>query len=174
MAAKMPSIARSIARSAALIVVVLACSTAARAANDCPWLNEATASSILGGDATGLYVPAAAGRAASCTFTQTSSEATRELAITVEIAASPHDRVVELVNACKAPSAPVASIGNEAMRCAAVSRGRAHGEQIIGRVRDQVFIIAITTTAKQDPVLDEHELGMRSQTAAEQVTGSLF
>ena len=164
----------NIFRCIALLAVVLAGSTVAHAANDCPWLNEATASGILGGDATGVYAPGIPAKASVCTFTETEAGETRQLIISVEVAATPHDRVMELVHACDVQSVPLASIGNEAMRCSAAKPGKVHGERIIGRVRDQVFIVAITTTATQDPVLDAHELAMRSMTAAEQVSGNLF
>ena len=160
-------------RAIALLAVGLGFSTAARAANNCPWLNEATASGILGGDATGLYEPGEGARPATCTFTQMEGGARRQLVITLEIVTNPHDRVVELTHRCGPPSEQVASVGNEALRCAAAD-GKARGERVIGRVRDQVFTIAITTTAERDSVLVPHELAMRSLTAAEEVSGNLF
>ncbi|UWZ82795.1 hypothetical protein [Occallatibacter riparius] len=163
----------NLARCIALLAIILGFSTMARAANNCPWLNEATASGILGGDATGLYEPAEAGKPATCTFAQTESGITRQLVIAVEIVAKPHDRLVELMHNCGPMSQPVPSIGNEALRCAAAD-GKAHGERVIGRVRDQIFTISITTTAERDSVLAPHELAMRSLTAAEEVSGNLF
>jgi hypothetical protein len=158
----------------ALLAVAFTCSRAARAANDCPWLNEATAAGILDGNATGLYVAATPDKPGSCTFTEIASGETHQLIIVVEVAASPHQRMMALEHACTSPSEPLAAIGNEAVHCAAMPRGKPHGELIIGRVRDQVFTIAITSTAKNDPVLEPHELAMRSQTAAEEVSGNLF
>lgn len=169
MAARM----RATIRRVLFVTAFLACSAAARAANNCPWLNEATASSILEGAATGEYVPATADKLATCTFTQTGADRVRQLIIVVEIAARPHDRMLALAHDCEKPE-PMPSIGNEVVRCPARMRGGAHGERIIGRVRDQVFSITITTTAKQDSVLSEHELSMRSTSAAEQVSGNLF
>ena len=40
------------------------------AANDCPWMNEATASGLLGGTAVGMFQAATTEKAAVCTFTQ--------------------------------------------------------------------------------------------------------
>lgn len=169
MVAKMLNIVRCIA----LLAAVLGLSTAARAANNCPWLNEATASGILGNNATGLYEPAEGVKPATCTFTQVEGGITRQLIIAVEIVSNPHDRLVQLTHSCGTQSEPVPSIGNEALRCAGAA-GRAHGERVIGRVRDQVFTITITTTVEQDSILAPHELAMRSLTAAEQVSGNLF
>ena len=174
MAANALTVVRLLAKSSVVLAVFFAGSTAARAANNCPWLNEATAAGILDGDTTGQYVPPEPGKPASCTFTQTASGETHQLVIVVEIAASPHDRMMTLMRTCGSQSEPLAAIGNEAVRCAAVTRGKPHGELVIGRVRDQVFTIAITTTATQDPLLEPHELAMRSQTAAEEISGNLF
>lgn len=174
MAVNKSGFVRSFVGCAAFAVVLVACPMAAHAANNCPWLNEATASGFLAGNATGDYLPPAAGKAAICTFTRTEAGVTRELIITVEIAANPHDRLTALEHACGAQSEPLQAVGNEAVQCATITRNRSHSERVIGRVRDQVFTIDITTTAKQDPVLDSHELVMRSMTAAAQVSGNLF
>lgn len=174
MAAKAWIVLKPIVRCVALLLVTLAGSSTARAANNCPWLNEATAAGILDGEATGQYIPAAEGKPASCTFTQTASGQTHQLLVAIEVAAKPHDRMMALAGSCTSPSEPLASIGNEAVLCAVVSRGKPRGELVIGRVRDQVFTIAITTTAKQDSMFEPHEIAMRAQTAAEEISGNLF
>ena len=48
------------------------------------------------------------------------------------------------------------------------------GERLVGRVRDQVFTITISTTLKNDPILTRDEIKSRIYTAAEQVSGNLF
>ena len=70
---------------------LLAMPMAARAANNCPWMNEASASDLVGGDVVGAYV-ADQGKPAVCTFTQHDSKTTRTLQISVEIANDPHNR----------------------------------------------------------------------------------
>lgn len=167
-------IATSVVWRVAILACVLAGSLTARAANNCPWFNEASASSILDGNAVGQYTPAAAGQLATCRFTETAGGKTRELVITVETATKPHDQLMALRSGCADTSAPLASIGNEALQCAMAANDTSHGERVIGRVRDQVFTIAISTTAKQDASLGPHELAMRSIIVAEQVSGNLF
>ena len=66
------------------LLVVPAC---CHAKNNCPWLNEATASGLLGGAAVGDFTAAAPGTPAVCTFVRQDAGATRTLRITVEIAA---------------------------------------------------------------------------------------
>jgi hypothetical protein len=66
------------------------------------------------------------------------------------------------------------AIGNEALICAADEDKKRMGERVVGRVRDQVFTITISTSLKNDPVLTSDELRSRIYTAAEQVSGNLF
>jgi hypothetical protein len=106
----------------------------ARAANNCPWINEATASGLLSGDATGTVTDAAAGQPTVCTFVSRSKGSTHTL----------DDRMGGL------------------------------GERVLGRVRDQVFLITISSTQKRDSVLSRSALKARISTAAEQVSGNLF
>ena len=147
---------------------------AARAANNCGWLNEATASGLLGGDAVGEASPAVPGQPTVCTFTQMTDGGKRTLRITVEIAGDPHARMTAIAQSCGADAAPLKAIGNEALVCAADDRKAGIGERIVGRVRDQVFTITMTSTLKNDPILTRDILKTRIYTAAEQVSGNLF
>lgn len=146
----------------------------AHAENNCPWLNEATASDLVGGDAVGTFV-AAKNKPSVCTFTQNDGKVTRTLQITVEIATDPHSSYLSTLQAdCRSSSAPLKAIGNEAATCA-IDRGKAvMGERVLGRVRDQVFTITLSTSIKDDPVLTPSMLKMKISLAAEQVSGNLF
>jgi hypothetical protein len=66
------------------------------------------------------------------------------------------------------------AIGNEALSCAADDRKGGIGERVVGRVRDQVFTITISSTLKNDPGLNRDVLRSKIYTAAEQVSGNLF
>lgn len=147
--------------------------TTAHAANDCPWLNEATASGLLGGDATGAFTTAN-GEPSVCTFTNHIPGATRILQVTVEIAAEPHALVTTDAHACGSDVAPIGAIGNEAMMCSISEHKGELGERVVGRVRDQVFTIVLSSTLKDDPILTRDTLKVRGYTAAEQVAGNLF
>ncbi len=155
-------------------ICLLGAPTSARAANNCPWLNEATASGLLGGDAVGTYTDASGTQPAICTFTQQAPGITRTLRLTVEIAPDPPARLAAAERACGADTAPLNAIGNEAVFCAMDDRKGKLGERAVGRVRDQVFIITLNSSAKDDTILTRDVLKMRIYTAAEQISGNLF
>lgn len=146
----------------------------AGAENSCPWMNEATASGLLGGDATGSFTKTAAGQPAVCSFLQNGPDGQRLLQVSVEIANDPHARMSAATRVCGLDAAPMTSIGNEALECVAKNKRGGHSAWAIGRVRDQVFTIWLTTTHKGDPVLSLDALLTRIYTAAEEVAGNLF
>jgi hypothetical protein len=160
-------------RLALLGIFLIGIPTGARAANNCAWINEATASGLLGGDAVG-EVTAAEGQPTVCMFTQMSDGVKRTLRLTVEISTDPHARVAAIAQSCGADAAPIKAIGNEALVCAADDRKAGLGELVVGRVRDQVFTITIGSSLKNDPLLKRDALKARIYTAAEQVAGNLF
>jgi hypothetical protein len=145
-----------------------------RAANDCAWINQATASGLLGGEAAVTVTEPAAEQPAVCTFTQQNEKGKRTLRVAVEIAMDAHARLGAIAEICGANAVPLKAIGNEALLCAADEDKNQIGERIIGRVRDQVFTITIGTTIKDDPILTRDELKSRVHVAAEQVSGNLF
>ena len=152
----------------------LALPSVCHATNNCPWLNEATAGGLLGGDAVGEKTDATAGQPTVCTFTQQGAGVTRTLRVTVEIATEPHVRMETVAQVCGADASPIKAIGNEALVCTADDRKGGLGERVVGRVRDQVFTITIASTLKSDPILNREALKARIYTAAEQVAGNLF
>jgi len=159
---------------ALIAVCLIGAPAAARAANNCAWINEATSSGLLGGDAVGEVTPAVPGQPIVCTFTQMTDGGKRILRISVEIAGDPHARLAVIEQGCGPDATPLRAIGNEALICAADDRKAGMGERIVGRVRDQVFTITMTSTLKNDPILTRDILKTRIYTAAEQVSGNLF
>lgn len=167
----------SVSRRLVLLALGITCfmlPAVSHATNNCPWLNEATAGGLLGGDAVGMKTDAAAGQPTVCTFTQQDKGVTRTLRITVEIAPEPHQRMGAVSQVCGSDAAPIKAIGNEALVCTADDRKGGVGERVVGRVRDQVFTITIASTLKADPILNRDALKARIYTAAEQVAGNLF
>ena len=75
---------------------------------------------------------------------------------------------------CRGAAAPLRAIGNEAVMCAADTKGHTHGEHVIGRVRDQIFTVTVTTSARQDPSMPREALEEKTRNIAEQVAGALF
>lgn len=161
-------------RSAGWCFVLLAAVVSARAANNCPWLNEATASGLLGGEAVGAFEAASSVQPAVCTFTERIGSASRTLQIRVETTPDFAARLKSLEKACGPDIAPLAAIGNEAVTCSAGDPGKRTGERAIGRVRDQVFLIQIGSSLRRDPILTRENLVIRIHSAAEEVSGNLF
>lgn len=157
-----------------LFVSIAAFPHVARAANNCPWLTEATASGLIGAESVGSYTSPVDAQPAVCTFTQKDGSEARSLTITVEVAKDPHVRMSAVAQTCGRDVASLNAIGNEAVYCAAQVHGGETGERAVGRVRDQVFTIVLHTRAKNDPILTRDVLKARIYTAAEQVAGNLF
>jgi len=165
-----------VSRRLALLVLSAFCfalPVAIHAENTCPWLNEATAGGLLGGDAVGMKT-GADGQPTVCTFTQQGTGVIRTLRVIVEIAPEPHARMSAVAQVCGADALPIKAIGNEALVCSADDRKGGVGERVVGRVRDQVFTITIASTLKVDPILNRDALKAKIYTAAEQVAGNLF
>ncbi|MGA3045536.1 MAG: hypothetical protein ABSD67_02880 [Terracidiphilus sp.] len=172
-AACMARISRRLVLSA-LGMVCLSLPAVCHATNNCPWLNEATAGGLLGGDAVGMKTGGTDGQPTVCTFTQQDAGVTRTLRVTVEIATEPHARMSAVAQVCDADASPIKAIGNEALVCAADDRKGGLGERVVGRVRDQVFTVTLNSTLKADPILNREALKAKIYTAAEQVAGNLF
>jgi len=137
-------------------LLLLLCAGAAlcSAEQACPWMNEATASGILGGSAK------ATAKKGDCEFAAAEGKLRIDVAVTPE--ATQH--FASLKVKCGADAKELPAIGNEAVACLA------HGsERVIGRVRDQVFIITLRMKGAEPEALFD-----KSRFAAEQVSGILF
>ena len=177
----------------ALALFALLIPVSAHAANNCPWLTEATVGGLLGGDAVGAYtagplvatstsatITPDAGptvrmdQPGTCVFTSNEGEGMRELIVTMEVSADAHAKLAGMMQACGASSQLLQAIGNEAAVCAMDAHKKSVSERVVGRVRNQIFTITIQTTVKDDPVLNASALMTRIYTASEQVAGNLF
>jgi hypothetical protein len=116
----------------------------------------------------------AKGSKEACSFVYRDASASRELRITTEQVQDPGSALTSYKAHCSGEASPLQAIGNEAVMCAADVKGHAEGEQVIGRVRDQVFTVAITTSARNDPSMSRDELKEKARNIAEQVAGALF
>lgn len=159
--------------AAACLGWVLA-ATVCQATNNCPWLNEATASGLLGGDAVGEYTAGTGGQASVCTFTQKDAAATRTLRVSVQVTPDFEAGFRSASQSCGTDGFSLHAIGNEAVACSADERKGAWGERAVGRVRDQVFTITISSSLKSDMHLSREMLKSKIYTAAEQVAGNLY
>jgi hypothetical protein len=116
----------------------------------------------------------AQGSREACSFVYHDATASRELRITMEQGQDPNQAMASYKAHCSGEASPVQAIGNEAVMCASDIKGQTDGEQVIGRVRDQVFTVAITTSARNDSSMSRDSLKEKTRNIAEQVAGALF
>jgi hypothetical protein len=114
----------------------------------------------------------AEGSSAACSFDYHDATASRVLKITVEEVKDPGQAMSAYKARCSAGATPLPAIGNEA--CAIEVKGQTHGGEVIGRVRDQVFTVTVTTSAQHDPFMPKETLEEKAKNIAEQVAGALF
>jgi hypothetical protein len=126
-------------------LVLTAAAVLGRAESACPWLNAATAGGILGGPVTTSVKPGV------CEF------ARGEAVLRIEVQKKP----AVLSAKCESKATPLRAIGNEAVACNAGT-----AEMVIGRVRDERFLVSLRMV--------DASAGERVRKVAEQVAGSLF
>jgi hypothetical protein len=169
-----------------------------RAEDRCLWLNAATAGGILNGmvdvkvaktTAAPPHVETANAKSsagpmsanptgnayaemgvddAECIFTRTPS-GTGELRIQVHTMGDSEKTYQSYAKRCGARGTPLKAIGNEALLCDPRSKGAP--EQVIGRVRDRVFVVELSVT---DPSIKPPALREQATSAAQIVAGNLF
>ena len=100
---------------------------------------------------------------ATCVFTSAHSE----LRIAVETMDPPHSEYMKQAEQCGAGTTPLKAIGNEAVVCSPNARAA----RVVGRVRNRIFTILITTT---DSSTASDLLREKAHAVAEQVAGILF
>jgi hypothetical protein len=147
---------------------------AAHASNNCPWINEATVSGILDGAAVGAFSQESGDQSATCNFVYKTAVGTRSLTIHVETVQDAHVRVNSLAAGCGQTPELLPAVGNEAYFCTTAHGKGMVTERVVGRVRDQVFTIEISTAGKGDTVLSQEDIKSRISRATEQVSGNLF
>ena len=140
------------------LLLIAACLPAAVAAEDrCPWLNAATAGGVLGGAVHATVT------STSCEFVHQSG-ANQSLRIEVVQASGAHPK-------CGSGAVPLKAIGNEAQACPYTGDPGVIAEQVVGRVRDQAFLVRVSTTDRSAPPKNLRE---KARIIAEQVAGILF
>ncbi|MFZ1086629.1 MAG: hypothetical protein WAN35_16820 [Terracidiphilus sp.] len=145
-----------------------------QAANNCPWINEATVSGLLGGNAVGQVASADDGKTTVCEFIEQNAGFKRILRLTVEVSADDHPSLDSIARGCGIDAVSLKAIGNEALICSVKDPKPGFGERVVGRVRNQLFTIIIYTTLNPDPTLTREALKVRIYSAAEQIAGNLF
>lgn len=75
---------------------------------------------------------------------------------------------------CSAKSTPLSSIGNQAVMCSGTTNQNAYADKVVGRVRDQAFIVSVSSSIDNDPSLGPDLRRKLANLIAEQVAGALF
>lgn len=138
----------------------------------CPWLNEATASGVLNGPVTrALEQPSI--HETVCLFRYENRKTVYSLRIEVSVGQDTNAGLKIEQSDCTGTAIPVRAIGNQAMQCD-VDRRTSHGNALIGRVRNAVFRVGISTSLRNDPAMPRDVLEQKARDIGEAVAGSLF
>lgn len=159
----------------AAMLVVVAASAGCHAQNNCPWLNVATASGALGAPST-LTLNKISDGSTTCIFRSQSGSSVEDLTVSVTVVADPQNVEQDLKTSesrCASTASPLKAIGNDAVLCAN-NVAQSHGQQVIGRVRDQIFVISITAGAMPSSGTSNDAMAEKVKLIAEQVAGNLF
>jgi hypothetical protein len=156
-----------------LFALALLCLPATcQAESTCPWINQATSLGILGtSEGSPMAGPTTVSDTA-CSFTYRSDSGVRELRVTVEQVQDPEQAFNTYKMRCGSGASPLQAIGNEALLCAPDKKG--HSQEVVGRVRDNIFTITLSTTIEKDSFMPKDALAEKVRLAAEQVSGNLF
>lgn len=142
------------------------------ASGSCPWINAATAFDALGAarEAAGTGSAITPG---SCTFTYQTPDGLHELRVSVEPSADAPDLFASRKASCGSDARALTAIGNEAIACAVNPKAGSYGQQVIGRVRDQVFTLTMTANTPRTPAA-VNDLRQKTEMLADIVSGNLF
>jgi hypothetical protein len=155
-----------------LLAALLSRGACGHAQERCPWLNVATASGFLEGAAS-LTVEKPTLAETDCIFRYQGAGSVEILQIDVKLRQGVSKGIAPEQSTCTAPGTPVRAIGNEALLCADDNKSE-RSEEVIGRVRDSVFIVRVSTSSKNDAAMPRAILEQRAKDTAEQVAGALF
>lgn len=150
-------------------------SVSCSAQSTCPWLNAATASGVLGGPAS-AQVNNTGSSTGVCVFQFQDEAQINTLRISVFKANKPENVGKEMLpyeSKCTASGLPLKGVGNEAILCVS-DNDKSSGELVVGRVRDNIFTVAIYAGKGNDPVAAKDALADNAEEIAKQVAGILF
>lgn len=105
------------------------------------------------------------GDAGHCAFSRTEGSTSRHLLIEVEPVSATYKTL------CASRSAPLKAIGNEAFACSFEGKPGEIAEQVVGRVRNQMFLVRVSTSERGAQAAALRE---KARKVAEQVAGILF
>jgi hypothetical protein len=75
---------------------------------------------------------------------------------------------------CGPKATPLRAVGNEAVFCSIEGKGGPYIETVVGRVRDQAFVVSVSSSVEDDPSMTRQMRRQKANLVAEQVAGILF
>jgi hypothetical protein len=174
-----------------LAIAVAACVPASANAENCAWLNAATAGGILGVEASVKIEPIAehltpdqmsarqisgARPDAICTFVSEKSSPGAQLQIAVHTMTDIHAEFPRFTAACGKDTASLRAVGNEAIECSEKDDNHNRIEKVIGRTRDRAFLLTWTIPGPEDGpnAMTQEAIREKMRNLSEQIAGSLF
>jgi hypothetical protein len=184
-----------------VVVSILSVPSLCRAEESCLWINAATAGGLLGGNITATVSrtnthassastanaksgsgPTSASALATnygisniddsdCAFVLQPGSLKGELHVEVRTMSEPSKEFVPYAAGCGSKAMPLKAIGNEAVTCALSGKPGQLMEQVVGRVRDRVFVARLSTN---ESGVTQVLLRERARRAAEIIAGNLF
>ncbi len=108
-----------------------------------------------------------------CEFSRSLGKTNLQLSISVYIMTDTPAQFSKYLERCPPKSAPVRAVGNEAVICS-LSKGDQYTERVVGRVRDQAFVVSVSSSAADDPSMTQEMRRKKANLVGEQVAGILF
>jgi hypothetical protein len=139
----------------------------------CPWINGATARGILIGPVT-LTAKVSDRGDGVCEFSRQQGASVYQLRVSVNIMTDIPKQFPKYLALCLPNGTPLRAIGNEAVMCSTRGTGDKSAEKVVGRVRDQAFVVSVSSSVQDDPSMTQEMRRQKANLAAEQVAGILF
>jgi hypothetical protein len=166
-----PEMTRKVKLAFLMFASILPAMCAAQA--KCPWIAEATARGVLGGNVA-ANIKLNERHEGVCEFSRQQESVALQLRISVETMTNVGKEFPSYLAQCPAKSSPVTAIGNEAVECSVQDAESHYVEKIVSRVRNQAFVVSITSTAANDALMPKKARREKTYLVAEQVAGILF
>jgi hypothetical protein len=139
----------------------------------CPWINEATVRGILGGGVTSTAKVSERGGGV-CEFSRQQGAVVHQLRVSVDIMTDIPKQFPPYLAQCPPKSVPLRAIGNEAFMCSIQDNEDRSVERVVGRVRDQAFVVSVSSSVPNDSSMTEEMRRSKANLVAEQIAGILF
>lgn len=140
----------------------------------CPWMNAATAGGILGGTVA-VTLDLRDQGSGSCEFSHQQGAVRHLLTISVSVVMTEVAKQFSVyLGQCSPKTTPLRAIGNEAVMCTIQTHTNLYAERVVGRVRNQAFLVTVSSSVQDDPSMTQEMRREKAHLVAEQVAGILF